>query len=120
MSVTSQVTISAYLQSQFTGNQVPFGPVTITGSNGIGEVLPVNILSGANTITIPANSTWCLFTPPSGNSASLTLKGVTGDTGVPMQPAQPSCFSVAPGASAGSMVITAGSAVGVCQFIFGG
>lgn len=56
----------------------------------------VNLASGANTITAPtaAVSTRCTIVPPSGNTVLLTLKGVTGDTGVPLHKTDPTSFGV--------------------------
>lgn len=56
----------------------------------------VNLSSGANTITAPtaATPTRCTILPPSGNTVLLTLKGVTGDTGVPLHKTDPTSFGV--------------------------
>lgn len=56
----------------------------------------VNLASGANTITAPvaATPTRCTILPPSGNTVLLTLKGVTGDTGVPLHKTDPTSFGV--------------------------
>lgn len=56
----------------------------------------VNLASGANTITAPtaATATRCTIIPPSGNAVLLTLKGVTGDTGVPLHKTDPTSFGV--------------------------
>ncbi len=56
----------------------------------------INLASGANTITAPvaAVPTRCTIVPPSGNTVLLTLKGVTGDTGVPLHKLAPTSFGV--------------------------
>ncbi len=56
----------------------------------------VNLASGANTITAPvaATPTRCTIVPPAGNIVLLTLKGVTGDTGVPLHKTNPTTFAV--------------------------
>lgn len=56
----------------------------------------VNLASGANTITAPtaATPTRCTIVPPTGNTVLLTLKGVTGDTGVPLHKTDPTSFGV--------------------------
>ncbi len=56
----------------------------------------VNLASGANTITAPvaATPTRCTIVPPSGNTVLLTLKGVTGDTGVPLHKTDPTSFGI--------------------------
>lgn len=56
----------------------------------------VNLASGANTITAPtaATPTRCTIQPPAANTVLLTLKGVTGDTGVPLHKTDPTSFGV--------------------------
>jgi hypothetical protein len=70
----------------------------------------VALASGANTITVPTGATGVLIIPPAANAQTLTLKGVTGDTGVPISPSQPSLimFATAPPAT---IVVTAGGAI---------
>jgi hypothetical protein len=46
--------------------------------------------------------------PPSGNVVTLTLKGITGDTGVGLHLTQPTSLALATGAAFG---ITAGATV---------
>lgn len=43
--------------------------------------------------TIPANSQGVEITPPSTNLVGLTLKGVTGDTGIAIAPNQPTIIA---------------------------
>ena len=86
-----------------------FGPITVTFSAAVDETLPVALSSGNNTITVPAGSTTAVLLPPNmttpGVSApnpsyggTLTLKGVTGDTGTPMSLKNPQvlCWDTAP------------------------
>lgn len=56
----------------------------------------VNLSSGANIITAPtaAVATRCTIQPPAGNTVLLTLKGVTGDTGVPIHKTDPTSFGI--------------------------
>lgn len=41
-----------------------------------------DLASGANTITVPTGATACTILPPADNTTSITLKKVTGDTGI--------------------------------------
>ena len=70
----------------------------------------VNLSSGFNTITLPTGFTiyGVDFTPASGNTATLTLKGVTGDTGVPLHLTKTASISFASGTT--TFGITAGAA----------
>lgn len=56
----------------------------------------VNLASGANTITVPvaAAPTRLTIIPPSGNTVLLTLKGVTGDTGIPLHKLDPTSVAL--------------------------
>ena len=77
-----------------------------------GQIDVVTLTTGANTITAPTGGTTpkCLtIIPPTGNVATLTLKGLTGDTGVPLHLTDPSSIALA--GSFASLVITAGATV---------
>jgi hypothetical protein len=67
------------------------------------------LASGANTITPPAGSTPVSVTivPPAGNVITITLKGVTGDTGILLHPTDPT--TIALGSPTATFVLTAGS-----------
>ena len=78
----------------------------------------VALASGANTITVPAGATGVIIIPPSANTQTLILKGVTGDTGVGISPTQPTLIMFSTSAPA-SFVITAGGAIAAeTAFIF--
>ena len=67
---------------------------------------------GANTITPPTGGSTPLSVtcvPPSGNAQTLTLKGVTGDTGIALSLTAP--FTVTLGTGTTTFVITAGGTV---------
>lgn len=83
------------------------GPFTITpGTSGV--VTEVNLVSGANTITVPTNAAGCIIQPPSANTIALTLKGVTGDTGIALSLTGPTLMTF-PATPPASFVITAAS-----------
>ena len=50
--------------------------------------------TGANTITPPASSKAVTIIMPSGNTVLLTLKGVTGDTGIPLHKTDPTTIGL--------------------------
>lgn len=78
----------------------------------------VTLASGANTITAPtaATATRCTIIPPSGNTVLLTLKGVTGDTGVPLHKTDPTSFGV--DSTLVSFCLTAASSCAGVRIIF--
>ena len=56
---------------------------TVTGV--VFGLLTPTLASGANTITVPvAGTSGCIIILPGSGGAATTLKGVTGDTGVPL------------------------------------
>lgn len=68
--------------------------------------------SGANTINAtdcPALATagGVVITPVAGNTNTLTLKGISGDTGIPLAPSAPFVWTFTPGSPPSSFVITA-------------
>lgn len=69
--------------------------------------------SGANTITVPTSTgvtvTACTVIPPTGNTTSITLKGVSGDTGIQIHDTDPT--TVAIDSTVTSFVLTAGAAI---------
>lgn len=67
----------------------------------------VNLSTGANTFAVPAAAapTRLTIIPPSGNTVLITLKGVAGDTGVPIHKTDPT--SVALDSTASSIVLNA-------------
>lgn len=67
-----------------------------------------SLISGNNTITVPTGGTMVsavTIVPPVGNTVILTLKGVNGDTGIPLHLTGPS--SLALPSTATSFVINA-------------
>jgi hypothetical protein len=67
----------------------------------------VNLVTGANTYAAPTAATPTRLTiiPPSGNTVLITLKGVAGDTGVPLHKTDPT--SVGVDSTAASVVLNA-------------
>lgn len=67
----------------------------------------VSLASGANTITPPTGGSSpkaLTIIPPSGNVVTITLKGVTGDTGILLHPTDPT--TIALGSTTNTLTIT--------------
>jgi hypothetical protein len=61
------------------------------------QVQIVTLAIGANTITVPGGGTTptcCTIVKPSDNTTSITLKGVTGDTGIRLHDTDPDSISI--------------------------
>lgn len=76
------------------------------------------LASGANTITVPTSTgvtvKACTIAPPTGNTTSITLKGVTGDTGVQLHDTDPTTIAIDD--SVTSFCLTAGAAIQGVRF----
>ena len=84
---------------------------TFAAANNVSSpaVIETKVLSsGANTITPPTGSAACTILPPTGNVVALTLKGVTGDTGVVIHLTDPTTIGLGAGTA---FCLTAASGV---------
>lgn len=97
----------------FTGDVT--GTETVTAAVNAaspGQIQLLTLASGANTITAPTGGstpTAVTILPPAGNVQTLTLKGITGDTGVALHLTDPTTIALAAGVT--TFVITAGNTV---------
>lgn len=83
----------------------------------VNDLRVVDLSSGANTITLPTGTTAVLIIPPDDNTETITLKGVTGDTGIIVQPDKPSLLPIDQSADP-TFVITAGAAIAGVRICF--
>lgn len=70
------------------------------------------LASGANTITVPTGGstpTGVTIIPPSGNTTAITVKGVTGDTGVRIHDTDPTSLGL--DSSVTDFCLTAGAQI---------
>lgn len=83
MSASGTISLTGQLIS-FPFGGVTIGPLTLTSSAANGQIQELVLQSGANTITVPTAPApkGMLIVLPSDNSATVTLKGVSGDTGL--------------------------------------
>lgn len=88
--------------------------VSITASATAVDAASTLTINGFSAVTIPTGATAVLIIPPTGNANAITLKGVTGDTGVPLSLTKPSAIALA--ASSGFGILTGASTI--IQFIF--
>lgn len=111
--------VSNWLQGGMTGTLIDY---LLTNNNSPADVQYLSLISGANTI----NATNCpalpqsggvWLVPPSGNSVTITLKGVTGDTGIALSLIAPTFlpFAVSPPSS---FVITTNNAITGFLFVW--
>ena len=78
-----------------------------------GSVTVQTLSSGANTITLPSTTGVTVVSvtikPPTGNTTSITVKGISGDTGIRLHNTDPSTLTF--DSSVTSFVLTAGASI---------
>ena len=107
MAVTATRTTTIVYSVDTVGTQT-ISAASNTSSPGSVEIK--TLASGANTITPPTGGSTaksCTCVPPSGNAVTITLKGVTGDTGIACHLTDPFTVSLAAGTT--TFVLTAGA-----------
>ena len=74
--------------------------------------------SGFNSVTVPSSTgvtvTAVTVVPPAGNTTSITVKGVTGDTGIRLHNTDPTSLSIFSDVTA--VGLTAGAAIQGVRF----
>lgn len=115
MAATGNITISGNV-SNINGNaQATIGPTTLTSATAYAFEQLVNLSIGANTIAITSGVTCLVIVGPNGANpqpnptygGTLTLKGVTGDTGVPISAKYPIFLAFDTTTAPSSIVINA-------------
>jgi hypothetical protein len=94
MSSTAIRGISIAYSGDFAGNE-SYTAATNTNSPAMSELK--TLTTGANTITPPTGGSTVkgvTIIPPASNAVLMTLKGVTGDTGVPMHKTDPTSIGL--------------------------
>lgn len=109
MSTQSSRTVTIVFTGDVVGTQ---SVVAATNAASPGGVDIITLAGGVNTVTVPTGGTTptaVTILPPSGNTQTLILKGVTGDTGVGLHLTDPTTIALA--ASVTTFVLTAGGTV---------
>jgi hypothetical protein len=113
------ITISGSSSSLSTGSKT-IGPITITGSAAIGEILEVNLGSGDTTIAVPAGAVAVVIVPPAANAVALKLRTNlnSGDAGLPIHPTSPTVYAF-PSTPPTSLILNAaGATTGLTELSF--
>lgn len=88
----------------------------INSAAASGAVIDINLASGANVISIAPGATAAVILMPSTNSLLVTLKGVSGDTGIAINRSTWTVISFDPTAT--SFVLTAAGVVNGVEISF--
>lgn len=123
--VKTPINMGAYVEAIIQSQTVaPVGIVPV-GSFNLNSVITLpnptfverTLSIGTNTsVPIAAGATVIVITPPSSNTTQLTLKGVSGDTGILINASQPSIFTLDP--SQNTIILNAATGTVVCQFTY--
>lgn len=106
MAVTSTRLISLGFTGGVNAPSMVYGAADNSASPG--DIDLVDLSSGPNTITPPTGTTAVTIIPPAANTILMTLKGVTGDTGVPLHKTDPTSIGLN---SAAAFCLTAASTI---------
>lgn len=112
MAATATIRIDGTITSEPSGSE-SVGPLYITSAAACYQKQVFTPASGANTVTLPTGTgvptpTGCIIIPDTANAVALTLKGVTGDTGIALSLTKPSILTF-PASPPASFVLTAAS-----------
>lgn len=117
MAATSTRTISITYTGDVVGTEITAAAINAASP---GQLEIKTLASGNNTINAPSGGTTpiaCTIVPPVGNTAGITLKGVAGDTGIPIHKTDPT--SIAIDSSLGlTFVIGCSAGVTGCRFFW--
>ena len=104
-------TVTTLIQVSVSGDGYAASPLFSQSSQNLAGTPPssVALINGNTTVNVPATAQGFTIVPPPGSTVSKTLKGVAGDTGVPVHPTLPTSVALTPGAVA-SLVISANGA----------
>lgn len=109
--MTVSITIASTTGS-YQGGTFTLGPIVGTSTYVSLQVNNITFNSGTFISTTgPAGANGILIEPPAGNVVQLTLKGITGDTGIPLAGNQPALFWFFTPSSANTVGLTAASAI---------
>jgi hypothetical protein len=107
MSKTSTVTLTVSVTGDGLSESYALPAVVNAAAPGGG---PSNLAlaTGFNSIAVPPGSLGFILIPPVGSVITKTLKGITGDTGIPLHVTNPTWVSLPPATA--TIGITAGGA----------
>jgi hypothetical protein len=112
MAAASLVTITGSNTGDIAGS-LTLGPFSISGTVPLAvtrfsftgaQFVTIGDTAGANNILIPAGAKGFVLVKPAGNVNTITIKGVTGDTGWLLDPILPDVISVVSGQKLGLLI----------------
>lgn len=111
MAVTSRRSVTIAFETDLTASLVFAAAANLVAP---GDIDVLSLAIGTNTITLPTGGTTvrgATIVPPAANTQTLTLKGVAGDTGVPLHLTDPTSIAFPAAGAPASFVLTAGGVI---------
>ena len=91
MAVTSSRSISTAMSGDLTFVR---SDAAADNATGPGVIEKKDWTTGANTVTAPSGAKGVTIKPPTGNTQALTLKGISGDTGIAIHKTDPTSLGL--------------------------
>lgn len=88
------------------GNTATLQLPTQSNTSSPFEHIAQALSNGVTTLTVPTGALFLVIIPPTGSIITKTLKGVSGDTGIPLAPAGTSLLAL-PASPPATLVLTA-------------
>jgi hypothetical protein len=108
MAVTSQRSIATVFTVDVVANNTTSAA---NNASSPGQIELKALSTGDNTITKPTGATACTIIMPANNTVLVTLKGINGDTGIPLHKTDPT--SIGLDSTSSTFVLNAASSVSV-------
>lgn len=119
MAATGQITIQGTVTGLLTGSKT-IGPIVLSDSAASPSTTELVLASGFNTIAIPTATTvsGVLIVFAAASTGTKTLKGVTGDTGIPLLPNGPNFIALATSATSFGITTTAADTANITEILW--
>lgn len=111
MAKTVTTTITVTLSGDGFGGSPLFNQ-SVTNISGVAPGSAI-LSTGFQTIAIPATAVGVVIVPPPGNTVSMTLKGISGDTGTTLDPGLPTAYKFPIGLGAFGIALGVGGPITV-------
>ena len=119
MSITSNITVTITQTGDIEAN---YSSEAVPNTAASGAISNLVLTSGTNTVTCPSTTVFqvraALIKPPDDNTATITLKGVSGDTGILINPVNPTLLTFDTTATTTSFVLVASTTINAVQVIW--
>lgn len=117
MAVSASRVLTITLTGDVTGTETISAAVNAVSP---GAVTVQSLASGFNSVSVPSSTgitvTAVTIVPPSGNTTSITLKGLTGDTGIRIHNTDPTTIAI--DSSVTAIGLTAGATIQGVRFFW--